>query len=135
MLFRSRLFESTYDHVGGVTCTSCDLTRLVDRPARAHENEVKVWYGLLGSEDLVMKSAKTRDALAEQFNLLGFEMEAARLMDDFNCTVVRGVCDYSDSHKNEQWQGFAAVSAAAYAKALLLVYAPRRETVQEVARK
>ena len=48
--------------------------------------------------------------------MLCFKMEAAGLMDDFPCLVVRGICDYADSHKNKQWQGYAAATAAAYAK-------------------
>jgi len=37
-----------------------------------------------------------------------------------------GICDYSDSHKNKDWQGYAAVTAAAYAKDLLKHVAPSR---------
>ncbi|KJZ70963.1 hypothetical protein HIM_09667 [Hirsutella minnesotensis 3608] len=33
--------------------------------------------------------------------------------------VVRGICDYSDTHKGDEWQGYAALAAATYAKALL----------------
>ncbi|EFY91197.1 WD-repeat protein, putative [Metarhizium acridum CQMa 102] len=46
-------------------------------------------------------------------------MEAARLIDQFPCLVIRGICDYADSHKNKQWQGYTAIAAAAYAKDLL----------------
>jgi hypothetical protein len=63
----------------------------------------------------------TRDRLKIQFDdLLCFEMEAAGLMDSFPCQVIRGICDYSDSHKNKDWQRYAAATAAAYAKELLL---------------
>uniref|UniRef100_A0A093VHQ6 Nucleoside phosphorylase domain-containing protein n=1 Tax=Talaromyces marneffei PM1 TaxID=1077442 RepID=A0A093VHQ6_TALMA len=48
-------------------------------------------------------------------------MEAAGLMDSFPCLVVRGICDYADSHKNKVWQPYDATTAAAYAKELLLV--------------
>lgn len=48
-------------------------------------------------------------------------MEAAGLMDNFPCLVIRGICDYSDSHKNKRWQEYAAATAAAYAKELLSV--------------
>jgi nucleoside phosphorylase len=60
-------------------------------------------------------------------------MEAAGLMDNFPCLVVRGICDYADSHKNKRWQGYAAATAAAYAKELLEIV-PARENVsnQEV---
>jgi hypothetical protein len=43
------------------------------------------------------------------------------LMDSFPCLVIRGICDYADSHKNKIWQSYAAATAAAYAKELLLV--------------
>jgi nucleoside phosphorylase len=48
-------------------------------------------------------------------------MEAAGLMNSFPCLVIRGICDYADSHKNSQWQAYAARTAAAYAKGLLSV--------------
>ena len=51
--------------------------------------------------------------------VLCVEMEAAGLMDDFPCLVIRGICDYADSHKNKRWQPYAAATAAAYAKELL----------------
>jgi hypothetical protein len=42
-------------------------------------------------------------------------------MDTFLCLVIRGICDYADSHKNKQWQEYSAAVAAAYAKELLSV--------------
>jgi hypothetical protein len=33
--------------------------------------------------------------------------------------VIKGICDYADSHKNKRWQPYAAGTAAAYAKELL----------------
>lgn len=47
------------------------------------------------------------------------QTEAASQMNNFPCLVVRGVCDYADSHKNDRWQRYAAAVAAAYAKELL----------------
>jgi nucleoside phosphorylase len=66
-----------------------------------------------------MKDSQTRDRLAREYGVLCFEMEAARLMNQLPCLVIRGICDYCDSHKNKQWQGYAAIIAAAYAKILL----------------
>ncbi|KAG9199058.1 hypothetical protein G6514_009071 [Epicoccum nigrum] len=51
-------------------------------------------------------------------------MEAAGLMNTFPCLVIRGICDYSDSHKNDKWQPYAAGIAAAYAKEVLSVLKP-----------
>jgi hypothetical protein len=51
-------------------------------------------------------------------------MEAAGLMNNLPCLVIRGKCDYADSHKSKQWQGYAAATAAAYAKELLSAIHP-----------
>jgi nucleoside phosphorylase len=40
-------------------------------------------------------------------------------MSNFPCVVIRGICDYADSHKNKDWQEHAAAVAAAFAKELL----------------
>ncbi|KAI2956395.1 hypothetical protein CBS147324_10941 [Aspergillus niger] len=80
-----------------------------------------IHYGLIASGDQVMKDAKTRDSIARDLDILCFEMEAAGLMDELPSLVIRGICDYCDSHKNKMWQGYAALAAAAYAKALLSV--------------
>jgi hypothetical protein len=44
----------------------------------------------------------------------------------FPCLIIRGVCDYSDSHKHEKWQGYIAMAAAAYTKDLLCRITPSR---------
>ena len=51
-------------------------------------------------------------------------MEAAGLMNSFPCLVVRGICDYCDSHKNKTSQPYAAATAAAYAKEVILSIPP-----------
>jgi nucleoside phosphorylase len=33
--------------------------------------------------------------------------------------VVRGTCDYCDTHKNDVWQEYAAAVAAGYTRALI----------------
>jgi nucleoside phosphorylase len=83
-----------------------------------------IHYGLIASANQLMKDARVRDKLAAEHDVLCFEMEAAGLMNHFPCLVVRGICDYSDSHKNEEWQGYAATAAAAYAKDLLCRISP-----------
>ncbi|KAG2000911.1 hypothetical protein GB937_010703 [Aspergillus fischeri] len=76
-------------------------------------------YGLIASGDQVMKDAKIRDSIAQELNLLCFEMEAAGFMDQLQPLVIRGICDYCDSHKNKKWQEYTAVAAAAYAKVFI----------------
>lgn len=58
-------------------------------------------------------------------------MEAAGLMNRFPCLVIRGICDYSDSHKNKNRQGWAAMTAAAYTKDLLKEINPIQVEGQE----
>jgi hypothetical protein len=68
-----------------------------------------------------MRSAKQRDILGKNYGMLCFEMEAAGVMNLAPCLVIRGICDYADSHKNKAWQQYAAATAAAYARLLLSV--------------
>jgi nucleoside phosphorylase len=73
-----------------------------------------------------MRDASIRDRLAAEKDILCFEIEAAGLMNHFPCLVVRGICDYSDSHKNKEWQGYTAMAVAAYAKDLLCRIPPNK---------
>jgi nucleoside phosphorylase len=92
---------------------------------QARRQEVVVHYGTIASGNQVIKNAAVRDKLsAELGGVLCFEMEAAGLMNSFPCLVVRGICDYADSHKNKRWQAYAAGTAAAYAKEVLSVIPP-----------
>ncbi|KAF6784302.1 hypothetical protein CMUS01_16622, partial [Colletotrichum musicola] len=97
-----------------------DAAYLIARQKRDEEDDdPAIHYGLIASGNRLIKDARTRDALAAERDVLCFEMEAAGLMNHFPCLVIRGICDYSDSHKNKEWQGFAAIMAAAYARDLL----------------
>lgn len=73
-------------------------------------------YGLIASENQVMRHGATRVRLGKELDVLCFEMEAAGLIDNFPCLVIRSVCDYADSHKNHRWQAYVAAIAAAYTK-------------------
>lgn len=83
------------------------------------DDSPQVFYGTIGSGDLVMKNGGERDSRAAEDKIICFEMEAAGLMNDFPCLVIRGISDYSDARKNDRWQPYAAAVAAAYAKELL----------------
>ncbi|KAI7216798.1 purine and uridine phosphorylase [Hortaea werneckii] len=115
------LFEASYVHAGGDDCKGCDRARTVDRPSKRRDTEPMVHYGNIASGDSVVKDGPTRDRIAQGEGILAFEMEAAGLMDRFPCVVIRGVCDYADSHKNKRWQPYAAATAACYCKELLFV--------------
>ncbi|KAJ3498302.1 hypothetical protein NLG97_g1232 [Lecanicillium saksenae] len=96
---------------------------LVQRKIREPGNLVQMHKGVVGSADQVLKNATERDRLAENSNILCFEMEAGAVMHatkGFTESItIRGVSDYSDGHKNDEWHNYAALTAAVCAKALL----------------
>ncbi|THY48879.1 hypothetical protein D6C97_07512 [Aureobasidium pullulans] len=84
----------------------------------------KIHYGTVASSNTLEKSARHRDAVLarlakENIKPMCFEMEAAGLMNNFPCLVIRGTCDYGDEHKNDDWQNYAAITAAGFAKEFL----------------
>ncbi|KAK7900982.1 hypothetical protein LTR67_003268 [Exophiala xenobiotica] len=114
-----KLFGPSYEHVSGDACNACLEDRVVERFPRTSQDTV-IHYGTIASGNQVVKDALTRDRMsAEHGGVLCFEMEAAGLMNILPCLVIRGICDYADSHKNKDWQPFAAAAAAACAKAVL----------------
>ena len=117
-----RLYEATYIHPSDQPCRAgCNRSALRLRDPRdpMEEDVSTVHFGTIASADKLMKDANIRDNLAAEYDVLCFEMEAAGLMNNFPCLVIRGICDYSDTHKNDVWQGYAAAAAAVYAKQLL----------------
>ena len=117
-----RLYQSTVVHPinNEASCVTVCGDELILRPEKAEEEDnPTIHYGLIASANQLMKDAMVRDKLAAENDVLRFEMEAAGLMNHFPCLVIRGICDYSDSHKNKDWQGYAAMAAAAYTKDLL----------------
>ncbi|KAJ5346808.1 uncharacterized protein N7506_000061, partial [Penicillium brevicompactum] len=116
-----RLFlPEVIHHQAGCAMCAVDSSTLVLRNERADdEDNPAIHYGVIASGNQLMKNALIRDRLAAEKDVLCFEMEAAGLMNTFPCLVIRGICDYSDSHKNKEWQGHAAMVAAAYTKDLL----------------
>ncbi|KAK2774832.1 nb-arc and tpr domain protein [Colletotrichum kahawae] len=74
-----------------------------------------------------MKAGGQRDEIAQQQGVIGFEMEGAGVWDSFPCVVIKGACDYADSHKTKLWQSYAATTAAACAKAFLDYWVPHQE--------
>lgn len=126
------LFRSSYHHTYQENdCKKCDKEQLLDREPR-DDRTPYVHYGLIASGNQVMKDSETRDSLAQQLGILCFEMEAAGLMNQVPTVVIRGICDYCDSHKSKSWQGYAALTAAAYAKLLLSVI-PETQTTTNLA--
>jgi nucleoside phosphorylase len=123
-----QLYASNYPHVGRQNCDHCDNHSVVVRPERRNNRSLYIHYGTIASGSSVLKDAIVRDTYAKdpELNILCFEMEAAGLMNNVPCLVIRGICDYCDSHKNDDWHKYAALAAASYARELLLVLQPQR---------
>ncbi|KAH7086508.1 ankyrin repeat-containing domain protein [Paraphoma chrysanthemicola] len=136
-----KLYVSHFKHPlddGSSCATVCgsDSSNLISRDERDEdEDNPTIHYGLIASANQLMQDAMLRDKLSKEMDVLCFEMEAAGLMNQFPCLVIRGICDYSDTHKNKEWQGYAAMAAAAYAKDILSRIPPNKiEAEQKISR-
>ena len=114
----------------------CNTDKQETRQSRESEEAV-VYYGTIALGNQVIRDGRTRDKLSNELGgILCFEMEAVGLMNNFPCLVIRGICDYADSHKNKTWQPYAAGTAAAYAKEVLSVISPtdiaKTRTTEEI---
>lgn len=113
------LFQATYYHEAATPgCDGCDHSKLVPR-SRRMSDDIMIHYGAIASGNQVMRDGEERDKVAHELDVICFEMETAGLIDILPCLPIRGICDYSDSHKSKGWQRYAAATAAAYARELL----------------
>jgi len=119
-----RLFAPWRQHVGGADCSDCPEADTISRDRR-DTTDPEIHYGVIASRNALVKNANERDEILKRLpddvrnECLCIEVEAAGLMDTFPCIVIRGICDYADSHKNDIWQKYAAATAAAFAKVFL----------------
>ena len=128
-----RLYQSHIVHqMGDELFSSSHEQSLVVRQSRdEHKDDPAIHYGLIASADQVMKDARLRDQFANEKGVLCFDMGVTGSMDRFPCLVIRGICDYADTHKTKEWQGYAAMAAAAYAKNLLKMIPPDKVESEE----
>jgi ankyrin repeat protein/nucleoside phosphorylase len=129
-LYHSQVLHPLHNEASCAMVCGSDRSRLIERPERGEDDDdPAIHHGLIASANCLMKDALIRDKLIAKKDVLCFEMEAAGLVNHFPCLIIRGICDYSDTHKNKEWQGYAAMMAAAYATDLLDRIAPdRRKT-------
>ncbi|KAI9148795.1 kinesin light chain [Paramyrothecium foliicola] len=123
-LEKDQLFSASYPHAGQYNdkCADCDLTELVKRPERTLEEAVSLTFhrGRIATGNAVIQDGEHRDRIREQCNgALCIEMEAAGVDVSRSCLVIRGISDYSDSHKGDTWRSYAAGNAAIFARELL----------------
>jgi nucleoside phosphorylase/NTP pyrophosphatase (non-canonical NTP hydrolase) len=92
-------------------------------PSR-RKNRPKVHYGRIGAANTLLKDPDLRDQLCRDLNVIAVEMEGSGIADGTwtagqQYILIRGICDYCDPKKNDDWQGYAAVAASSYARALI----------------
>ncbi|KAL2809361.1 hypothetical protein BJX63DRAFT_423883 [Aspergillus granulosus] len=105
----------------------CDENQVVRRRESMEAALVSIHIGTFASADTVMKSGTHRDKIIREENVIGFEMEGAGMWAHGPCIIIKGVCDYADSHKSKSWQAYAAATAACAAKAFLELWRPRNK--------
>ncbi|KAK6343265.1 hypothetical protein TWF730_010861 [Orbilia blumenaviensis] len=121
-------YKADYLHKPGeTTCRMCGggAANTLLRERRAFKGP-KIHYGLIASGDRVIKSATKRDEIVKAVgDVLCFEMEAAGIATGLSYLVIRGISDYADTHKNDDWHFYAAATAAACAKEMIIILASK----------
>lgn len=92
--------------------------------SKRRDGHPRVFSGVIAAADTLLKNATTRDQLRDQFDARAVEMEASGVQNaawhaNKDVFVVRGICDYCDKAKGDDWQSYAALVAAAYGRALV----------------
>ena len=101
------------------------MDRLCEHPYDNTRTEYpKVFIGGIASANNLLKNPQKRSMLKETYGVLAVEMEASGIADATwnratGYLVVRGICDYCDTHKDDVWQEYAALVAAAYTRSLI----------------
>ncbi|PWY82521.1 kinesin light chain [Aspergillus eucalypticola CBS 122712] len=106
---------------------SCGKSTVMRIRNPSEANKVSIHVGPVASGNTVMKSGKQRDNIIKRDKVIGFEMEGAGVWECLPSLVIKGVCDYADSHKNKLWQAYAAATAASTAKAFLEHWTPQAQ--------
>lgn len=91
-----------------------------------------IHIGKIGASNSLIKDEKKRNEIAGNTGIIAFEMEGSGLADATwdaatGYLVIRGICDYGDINKNDDWQEIAAHIASAYCS-LLLRYLPNPQS-------
>ena len=102
----------------------CDKKQVSRRRDSMEAVKASVHIGKVASANMVMKSGGHRDEIIRIEKVIGFEMEGAGVWDNISCVIIKGVCDYADSHKSKEWQAYAAATGASAAKTFLEYWTP-----------
>lgn len=89
----------------------------------------RVFHGVIASSNTLQKNPMRRNQLRDANRARAIEMEASGIADaahrySVGYFVVRSTCDYCNHQKNDDWHYHAALTAAAYTRALIEVTTP-----------
>ncbi|KAF3077012.1 hypothetical protein CFAM422_000035 [Trichoderma lentiforme] len=141
------LFEPTYchecHHLPKCACmddpskelsceeSGCDYNRQLSRQRFEDTKRLQVnqgwfvFFGRIGSGDTISMSGIYRDQISRELDIIALETGSAGAWDELPCVIVKGVSGYGDGHKNNSWnnwQNFAAATAASTTRALIERY-------------
>ncbi|KAL4744849.1 hypothetical protein BDW72DRAFT_208684 [Aspergillus terricola var. indicus] len=133
-LGRDRLFKPSYrhKHYPPQSCMACSTNRQCKEAQDSTCGELECDLGQCIQRSCPTSKKHSLEGLGQQFSIhfggvasgdthgtIAFEMGGAGVCPNLQCIIVKGVCDYADSHKDKLWQPFAAGIAAACMKAML----------------
>ncbi|KAL4860414.1 hypothetical protein BDV12DRAFT_191719 [Aspergillus spectabilis] len=123
ILFKARYLHKHYSDISSARCScfgsdspdqiceealerdciklDCDKDQQIRCRDSLEAGTTSIYIGPVASADTVMKSGQHRDEIVKREKVIGFEMEGAGVWDNVPCIIVKGVCDYADSHKSK----------------------------------
>jgi nucleoside phosphorylase len=109
-----------------ILVSTIDLSKIIGHPrdSKRRRGQPRIFIGSIASANKLLKNSHERDELRDRFKVKAIEMESSGIADatwiqEKSYLVIRGICDYCDANKNDDWQTYAAVVAAAYMRALI----------------
>lgn len=109
-----------------ILVSSKDPNQQINHPddSKRTKGQPRIFKGPIASANTLLKNPIKRDKLRNKFGVKAVEMEGSGIADaawnyEVGYLIVRGICDYCDSKKGDEWQAYAAAVAAGYVGALL----------------
>lgn len=85
----------------------------------------RVHFGAIGSGRMAVGDERLRQDIALKYDIKAFDIEFDTVIESIygnrkdRYIIIRGIADYKDGARKKEWQPYAALSAAAYMKAIL----------------
>ncbi|KAF3101494.1 hypothetical protein TWF103_007911 [Orbilia oligospora] len=118
------LYAPDYKHnADNYTCERCDPTRIIPRLQRGSGGaSIEIHYGSIASSNRMVNNGVERNSICAKLgDILCLDIGLAGLMDVIPFLAIRGICNYSDSHRNDIWEPYASITAASVAKDILMI--------------